>query len=141
MSNPAFKFDHVHIISQDPEAAAKWYVEIFDATITANRFPQELREHRYFFVGHVKRHPGEMVRVAAAGKIGDLNDRATLFGQRCPNAQRLPADLAPSQGSARAHPDADGAGAPSIARNAGNSGARPFRRGDVLVTAVHDASR
>ncbi len=36
MSNPAFKFDHVHIISQDPEASAKWYVEMFEATITAN---------------------------------------------------------------------------------------------------------
>jgi catechol 2,3-dioxygenase-like lactoylglutathione lyase family enzyme len=33
MSNPAFKFDHVHIISQDPHASAKWYVEMFGATI------------------------------------------------------------------------------------------------------------
>jgi catechol 2,3-dioxygenase-like lactoylglutathione lyase family enzyme len=36
MSNPAFKFDHVHIISKDPEASANWYVEMFGATITAN---------------------------------------------------------------------------------------------------------
>jgi catechol 2,3-dioxygenase-like lactoylglutathione lyase family enzyme len=36
MSNPAFKFDHVHIISQDPEASANWYVEMFGAEITAN---------------------------------------------------------------------------------------------------------
>jgi hypothetical protein len=36
MSNPAFKFDHVHIVSQDPEASANWYVEMFGATITAN---------------------------------------------------------------------------------------------------------
>lgn len=36
MSNPAFKFDHVHIISQDPEASANWYVEMFGATIAAN---------------------------------------------------------------------------------------------------------
>jgi lactoylglutathione lyase len=36
MSNPALKFDHVHIISQDPEASASWYVEMFGATITAN---------------------------------------------------------------------------------------------------------
>jgi catechol 2,3-dioxygenase-like lactoylglutathione lyase family enzyme len=36
MSIPAFKFDHVHIISQNPEASAKWYVEIFGATIRAN---------------------------------------------------------------------------------------------------------
>ena len=36
MSNPAFKFDHVHIISQDPETSAKWYAEMFGATIRAN---------------------------------------------------------------------------------------------------------
>src|SRR5271169_6919089 len=36
MSNPAFKFDHVHIISRDPEASANWYVEMFGATIAAN---------------------------------------------------------------------------------------------------------
>src|SRR5881227_575230 len=28
MSNPAFEFDHVHIISQDPQASARWYVEM-----------------------------------------------------------------------------------------------------------------
>jgi hypothetical protein len=36
MSIPAFKFDHVHIISKDPEASANWYVEMFGATIAAN---------------------------------------------------------------------------------------------------------
>jgi catechol 2,3-dioxygenase-like lactoylglutathione lyase family enzyme len=36
MSNPAFKFDHVHIISEDPQASAKWYVEMFGATIAAD---------------------------------------------------------------------------------------------------------
>ena len=34
MSNPAFKFDHVHIISKDPKASAAWYVEMFGAAIT-----------------------------------------------------------------------------------------------------------
>jgi catechol 2,3-dioxygenase-like lactoylglutathione lyase family enzyme len=33
MSNPAFKFDHVHIISENPRASAEWYVEMFGATI------------------------------------------------------------------------------------------------------------
>ena len=33
MSNPAFRFDHVHIISENPRAAAEWYVEMFGATI------------------------------------------------------------------------------------------------------------
>ena len=36
MSNPAFKFDHVHIISKDPHASANWYVEMFGATIVAD---------------------------------------------------------------------------------------------------------
>ena len=36
MSNPAFKFDHVHIISQNPRASAAWYVEMFGATIVAD---------------------------------------------------------------------------------------------------------
>jgi catechol 2,3-dioxygenase-like lactoylglutathione lyase family enzyme len=36
MSNPAFEFDHVHIISKEPRAAADWYVEMFGATIAAD---------------------------------------------------------------------------------------------------------
>jgi catechol 2,3-dioxygenase-like lactoylglutathione lyase family enzyme len=36
MSNPAFSFDHVHIISDNPVASANWYVEMFGATIAAN---------------------------------------------------------------------------------------------------------
>ena len=36
MSNPAFRFDHVHLISEDPPAAAAWYVEMFGATIAAD---------------------------------------------------------------------------------------------------------
>lgn len=36
MSNPAFKFDHVHIISETPRASAEWYVRMFGATITAD---------------------------------------------------------------------------------------------------------
>ena len=36
MSNPAFKFDHVHIISENPKASADWYVEMFGATIAAD---------------------------------------------------------------------------------------------------------
>jgi lactoylglutathione lyase len=44
MSNPAFEFDHVHLISEDPHAAARWYVAMFGATIareaTARGAPQ-----------------------------------------------------------------------------------------------------
>ena len=36
MSNPAFTFDHIHIISEDPRASAAWYVEMFGATIAAD---------------------------------------------------------------------------------------------------------
>ena len=36
MSNPALKFDHVHIISENPRASAEWYVEMLGATITAD---------------------------------------------------------------------------------------------------------
>jgi lactoylglutathione lyase len=36
MSNPAFKFDHVHIISENPHASARWYVEMLGATIAAD---------------------------------------------------------------------------------------------------------
>jgi catechol 2,3-dioxygenase-like lactoylglutathione lyase family enzyme len=33
MSNPAFHFDHVHIISENPRTSAAWYVEMLGATI------------------------------------------------------------------------------------------------------------
>jgi catechol 2,3-dioxygenase-like lactoylglutathione lyase family enzyme len=33
MSNPAFEFDHVHLISRKPKATADWYVEMFGAEI------------------------------------------------------------------------------------------------------------
>src|SRR6516165_8292405 len=36
MSNPAFKFDHVHIISENPHESAAWYVEMLGATIAAD---------------------------------------------------------------------------------------------------------
>jgi hypothetical protein len=35
MTNPAFKFDHVHIISENPKASADWYVEMFGAPVPA----------------------------------------------------------------------------------------------------------
>jgi lactoylglutathione lyase len=36
MSNPAFTFDHVHIIARDPHASARWYVEKLGAEIKAD---------------------------------------------------------------------------------------------------------
>jgi len=38
VSNPSFKFDHIHIISENPKASADWYVEMFGATIAADTF-------------------------------------------------------------------------------------------------------
>ncbi|MDH3703722.1 MAG: VOC family protein [Alphaproteobacteria bacterium] len=35
MTNPALKFDHVHIISETPKQSAEWYVRVFGATIAA----------------------------------------------------------------------------------------------------------
>ena len=37
MGNPAFTFDHIHIISQTPHESANWYVEIFGAEIVADK--------------------------------------------------------------------------------------------------------
>jgi catechol 2,3-dioxygenase-like lactoylglutathione lyase family enzyme len=50
MSNPAFTFDHVHIISQDPEASANWYVEMFGAKLTANTMARGA-PHIFFDLG------------------------------------------------------------------------------------------
>src|SRR5260370_12861805 len=36
MSNPAFKFDPVHIVSDNPHGSAKWYVEMLGAEIRAD---------------------------------------------------------------------------------------------------------
>ncbi len=37
MSNPAFTFDHIHIISQSPQDSAHWYVQMFGAEIVASK--------------------------------------------------------------------------------------------------------
>lgn len=36
MSNPAFEFDHIHIISQNPKDTANWYVQMFGADIVTD---------------------------------------------------------------------------------------------------------
>lgn len=37
MSNPAFAFDHIHLMSQNPQEAANWYVEVLGADIVATK--------------------------------------------------------------------------------------------------------
>lgn len=36
MSDPAFEFDHIHIMSQNPKDSANWYVRTFGAEIVAD---------------------------------------------------------------------------------------------------------
>ncbi len=36
MSKPALRFEHVHIISENPHASAQWYVDMLGATISAD---------------------------------------------------------------------------------------------------------
>lgn len=36
MSNPAFAFDHIHIMSQKPQESANWYVQMLGADIVAD---------------------------------------------------------------------------------------------------------
>jgi catechol 2,3-dioxygenase-like lactoylglutathione lyase family enzyme len=63
MSNPAFAFDHVHIISENPRAAAEWYVEMFGATIAkdtvARGAPQIFVELGGMIILIRGRRPGE----------------------------------------------------------------------------------
>ena len=63
MSNPAFKFDHVHIISEDPKASANWYVEMLGATIAkdtmARGAPQIFVELGGMIILIRGRRPGE----------------------------------------------------------------------------------
>ncbi len=63
MSNPAFKFDHVHIISEDPKASADWDVEMFGATIAndtvARGAPQIFVELGGMIILIRGRRPGE----------------------------------------------------------------------------------
>src|SRR5437764_15294039 len=63
MSNPAFKFDHVHIVSENPRASAEWYVEMFGATIArdtvARGAPQIFVEPGGMAILMRGRRPGE----------------------------------------------------------------------------------
>lgn len=76
MSNPAFQFDHVHIISNNPHDAARWYVEMFDATIAADTVargaPQVFVELGGMTVLIRGKRPGE--DPAAARPIQPYND-------------------------------------------------------------------
>ena len=70
MSNPAFEFDHINIISQSPQDSANWYVQMFGADIVADTVargaPQiilELGGKTLIIWGH---RPGEAPTAARA---------------------------------------------------------------------------
>ena len=68
MSNPAFQFDHVHIISEHPHESAAWYVAMFGATIArdtvARGAPQIFVELGGMTILIRGRRPGEDPAVA-----------------------------------------------------------------------------
>lgn len=47
MPNPNFTFDHVHLVSKDPSAAAQWYVDKLGADIVRTR---EVRGAQQFYL-------------------------------------------------------------------------------------------
>jgi lactoylglutathione lyase len=47
MKEPSIAFDHVHLVSQDPQSAASWYEEMLEGKITAK---QEVRGAPQFVV-------------------------------------------------------------------------------------------
>jgi catechol 2,3-dioxygenase-like lactoylglutathione lyase family enzyme len=76
MSKSAFKFDHVHIISENPREAAQWYVEMLGATIArdtmARGAPQIFVELGGMTILIRGRRPGE--EPAAARPIRPYGD-------------------------------------------------------------------
>lgn len=76
MSNPAFKFDHVHIISREPHQSARWYVEMLGATIVADTMargaPQIFVELGGMTILIRGQRPGEAPQ--DAGAIRDFGD-------------------------------------------------------------------
>ncbi|MGE0767678.1 MAG: VOC family protein [Hyphomicrobiaceae bacterium] len=76
MSNPAFRFDHVHIIARDPKASARWYVDMLGATIardtTARGAPQIFVELGGMTILIRGKRPGEAPKDGTA--IGDFGD-------------------------------------------------------------------
>ena len=73
MSNPAFKFDHVHIISENPRASAEWYVEMFGAMLArdtiARGAPQIFVELGGMTILIRGRRPGEEPMPARSGPM------------------------------------------------------------------------
>ena len=80
MSNPAFKFDHVHIIARDPHATARWYVDKLGAVIAADTMargaPQIFVELGGMTILVRGKRPGEAPRDAMPiADYGDFSSR------------------------------------------------------------------
>ena len=83
MSNPAFRFDHVHIISETPKQSAEWYVEMLGATIAAETVargaPQIFVELGGMNIIVRGARPGEKpVRARPVRKFADHSSHDTL---------------------------------------------------------------
>lgn len=76
MSNPAFRFDHVHIIARDPHQSARWYADKLGATIArdtmARGAPQIFVELGGMNILIRGQRPGEAPKDATA--IRDFGD-------------------------------------------------------------------
>lgn len=98
MPNPAFKFDHVHIISETPHASARWYVDMFGAEITADTVSRGAPQI-FVSLGGMNiivrgKRPGE--EPAKPRPIRPYNDnRATTNGAPTISASFTPATCAP----------------------------------------------
>ena len=80
MSNPAFSFDHVHIIARDPHASARWFAETLGATIArdtmARGAPQIFVELGGMTILIRGQRPGEAPKDATAIRdFGDFSSR------------------------------------------------------------------
>jgi len=80
VSNPAFSFDHVHIIARDPHASARWFAETLGATIArdtmARGAPQIFVELGGMTILIRGQRPGEAPKDATAIRdFGDFSSR------------------------------------------------------------------
>ena len=70
MPNPRLAFDHVHLISQDPQAAAGWYVDKLGGAIVKSGTVHGAPQIYVSFGGAMVIVRGQRPAEAAAGKPG-----------------------------------------------------------------------
>jgi catechol 2,3-dioxygenase-like lactoylglutathione lyase family enzyme len=70
MDNPTLSFDHVHLVSRDPVAAADWYVEKLDGRITASTQVRGAPQVLIYFSGAMIIIRGRRTGESAIDKAG-----------------------------------------------------------------------